>query len=46
MKSNYDIDLPDNTGDEEYLAILTEWLPHLIELHEPSLIFFQVCFSF
>ncbi|KAH8941249.1 hypothetical protein BDL97_14G027900 [Sphagnum fallax] len=41
MKSNYDIDLPDNTGDEEYLTILTEWLPHLIELHEPSLIFFQ-----
>ncbi|KAG0568948.1 hypothetical protein KC19_6G054300 [Ceratodon purpureus] len=40
-KSNYDIGLPDNTGDEHYLATLAEWLPHLIELHDPSLVFFQ-----
>lgn len=41
-RSNYDVGLPDNTGDDEYLSTLTEWLPHLIELHDPSLIFFQV----
>ena len=41
-RSNYDIGLPDNTGDEHYLATLAEWLPHLIELHDPGLVFFQV----
>lgn len=41
MKSNYDIGFPDGTKDEEYLAKLADWLPHLIELHDPSLIFFQ-----
>lgn len=44
-KSNYDIGLPDDTGDEHYLATLAEWLPHLIELHDPSLLFFQVVYS-
>ncbi|CAM6117926.1 unnamed protein product [Calypogeia fissa] len=41
MKSNYDVDLPDDTGDEEYLSILSQWLPRLFEQHNPFLVFFQ-----
>ncbi|KAG6553089.1 hypothetical protein Mapa_005426 [Marchantia paleacea] len=41
MKSNYDIDLPDDTGDEEYLKILNEQLPMLFDRHKPFLVFFQ-----
>ncbi|KAH7315879.1 hypothetical protein KP509_21G069300 [Ceratopteris richardii] len=41
MKSDYDVDLPDETGDDAYLAVLSEWLQKLFTLHKPSLIFFQ-----
>ena len=38
--SDLDIALPDNTGDEEYLGILTETLPKLIDTHKPDFIFY------
>lgn len=38
--SDLDIALPDNTGDEEYLALLKENLPKLIESHKPDFIFY------
>ncbi|KAI5067513.1 hypothetical protein GOP47_0018041 [Adiantum capillus-veneris] len=41
MKSDYDVDLPDDTGDEVYLAVLSDWLQRLFGSHSPSLIFFQ-----
>jgi acetoin utilization deacetylase AcuC-like enzyme len=28
-------------SDAEYLAILDEWIPSLLERHEPKLVFFQ-----
>jgi len=39
-KSDLDIALPDKTGDDEYLAILEETLPKLIESHKPDFIFY------
>ncbi len=39
-QSNLDIDLPDSTGDEEYLRILKETLPKLIEQQQPDFIFY------
>jgi acetoin utilization deacetylase AcuC-like enzyme len=39
--SDYDVELPDDTGDEAYLATLAEWLPRLFETHKPQLVFFQ-----
>jgi acetoin utilization deacetylase AcuC-like enzyme len=39
-RSDKDIDLPDNTGDEEYMALLKESLPQLINLHQPDFIFY------
>ena len=41
MKSNYDVDLSDDTGDESYLEELCKWLPYLFETYEPKLVFFQ-----
>lgn len=41
MRSDYDVDLEDGTGDEEYLRILGEWLPRLFETHKPKLVMFQ-----
>ncbi|KAL2633513.1 hypothetical protein R1flu_004992 [Riccia fluitans] len=41
MTSNYDIGLPDDTGDEEYLKVLNERLPSVFETHKPFLVFFQ-----
>lgn len=38
--SDLDIALPDNIGDEEYLSILRETLPRLIENHKPDFIFY------
>lgn len=38
--SDLDIALPDTTGDDEYLAILKETLPKLIESHKPDFIFY------
>lgn len=40
-KSDLDIGLPDKTEDEEYLKILRETLPQLIEDQNPELLFFQ-----
>lgn len=39
--SDLDIDLPNNTDDEAYLAILTETLPRLIAEVAPDMIFYQ-----
>jgi acetoin utilization deacetylase AcuC-like enzyme len=38
--SDLDIPLPDGTGDEEYLAILKQTLPGLIEKQVPDFIFY------
>jgi acetoin utilization deacetylase AcuC-like enzyme len=39
-KSDLDIELENNTGDEEYLKILKETLPRLIEQQNPDFIFY------
>eukprot|EP00854_Cymbomonas_tetramitiformis_P006011 gene6011-7223_t len=41
MKSTYDIELDDKTDDARYNQVLAEWLPHLFEVHEPRLVFYQ-----
>lgn len=38
--SDLDIPLPDGTGDEEYLRILKETVPQLIEREQPNFIFY------
>ena len=38
--SDLDIALPDNTTDAEYLSILKETLPKLIDSHKPDFIFY------
>lgn len=38
--SDLDIALPDNTGDDNYLSILRETLPKLIEQQKPDFIFY------
>ncbi|RZJ69093.1 MAG: histone deacetylase, partial [Flavobacterium sp.] len=38
--SDLDIALPDNTGDAEYLSILNDTLPKLIDSHKPDFIFY------
>lgn len=38
--SDLDIALPDNTGDDEYLSILNETLPKLIDTEKPDFIFY------
>jgi acetoin utilization deacetylase AcuC-like enzyme len=40
-KSDLDIELPSQTGDTEYLAILRNTLPALIESQKPDFILFQ-----
>jgi acetoin utilization deacetylase AcuC-like enzyme len=40
-RSSFDIGLPDNTGDEEYIAVLTRELPRLIDGFGPDLILYQ-----
>ena len=42
MRSNYDVDLEDGTGDDQYLAVLSKMLRDIFSSHNPSLIFFQV----
>ena len=42
MKSDHDVDLPDDTGDDEYMSVLLQWLPKLFEEHRPFLVIFQV----
>lgn len=39
--SDLDIALPTGTQDNEYLSILSDVLPKLIEQHEPQIIFYQ-----
>lgn len=39
-KSDLDIELPDKTGDDEYLRILKENLPELIQNEKPDFIFY------
>jgi acetoin utilization deacetylase AcuC-like enzyme len=39
-KSDLDIPLPDDTGDKEFLSILTETLPKLIAQQKPDFIFY------
>lgn len=39
--SDLDIELEDGTSDEQYLSILSEQLPKLIEYQKPEIIFFQ-----
>ncbi|GLC47189.1 hypothetical protein PLESTB_001622600 [Pleodorina starrii] len=39
--NTYDVPLRDETGDEEYLALLRSWLPRLLRDHRPQLILFQ-----
>ena len=39
--SDLDIELANDTGDEEYLQILAETLPHLIDEVAPDMIFYQ-----
>jgi acetoin utilization deacetylase AcuC-like enzyme len=39
-QSDLDIPLPDHTGDAEYMAILRETLPKLIEAHKPDFVFY------
>ena len=41
MRSTYDVDLPDDTDDAAYLALLDEWLPRLFSTHAPRLVFYQ-----
>lgn len=40
-QSDLDIGLPDKTEDEEYLGILNEHLPQLLETVKPGIVFFQ-----
>lgn len=39
--SDYDVDLPVGAGDAEYLEVLKEHLPAIVERVRPQLIFFQ-----
>ena len=38
--ATHDVPLPNDVTDDEYIRLLTEWLPRLA-LHKPQLIFFQ-----
>lgn len=38
--SDLDIALPDNTGDEDYIAILQDTLPTLVEQQKPDFVFY------
>jgi len=38
--SSLDIDLPDGTSDEAYLALLQHHLPRLLQQHQPELVFY------
>ena len=40
IPSTIDIDLPDGTGDDEYLRILNDHLPYLLDRH-PDIVFYQ-----
>ena len=40
-RSTLDVDLPDGTGDEAYLAALTLHLPRMLEAGRPDLVFYN-----
>lgn len=42
QKSDLDIEVEENAGDEQYMSILSEHIPRLIEQIQPDLIFYQV----
>jgi acetoin utilization deacetylase AcuC-like enzyme len=39
-RSHLDVEWPDGTGDEEYLAALEAWLPALLVAHAPGIVFY------
>ena len=41
MRSDHDVDLPDDTADDAYLGHLQTWLPFLFETYQPALVYFQ-----
>ena len=38
--SDLDVALPDGVGDDEYLALLAQHLPSIVEAHRPDLVFY------
>ncbi len=38
--SDLDVELADGTGDDEYLALLDQHLPGMLEAHRPALVFY------
>lgn len=40
-QSDCDVELPDGTSDADYLAILAEHLPRLLDTHQPDLVLYQ-----
>lgn len=40
-KSNIDVELPSGCSDETYLDTLKTWLPYLLDVIKPQLVFFQ-----
>ena len=41
IPSDLDIELPDGTGDDDYLAVLEDVLPDLLERSRPDLVFYN-----
>lgn len=41
QKSSMDIGLPDFTGDDEYLKVMNDVIPKIIQKHKPELIIYQ-----
>ena len=39
--STRDVELPDGMGDDAYLAVLADELPHLLDAHTPDLVLYQ-----
>ena len=40
-QSTLDLHLPDGLGDEEYLRILADHLPHVVDQFQPDIVFYQ-----
>jgi acetoin utilization deacetylase AcuC-like enzyme len=38
--SDLDVALPDGVGDDDYLALLAQHLPNIVEAHRPDLVFY------
>jgi acetoin utilization deacetylase AcuC-like enzyme len=39
--SDYDVELPVDTTDDQYMKLLEDWLPHIMSIVKPSLVFYQ-----